>query len=1082
MAKLSIMGPAASSAPASSSVPFAATNVGIASNTLKTLLGRNTVQVARPGFLPPANIVPNNENPYLKVAEDIGQGIAKRVGSVGLTVINKVLGAIQPKSVQPTIQIPSYLHPLFGADTNTISDVPTAAQAAADKIKASPLAQKLGLDKAAVPLGYGLVAAGTALDLTGIGGEKGAVEALAKETDPEIIVGILRKIGIDQPTAEKFAPDIAAAKTPQEVNEALNLAKGTHGLSILSDAEAAHAATPEGANTIDAASSEIVPAEVATPAPVYTVEKIAVPEIQTAIESDKFAPEVGDTIKAADGNTAKISDITPTATGTSDIGLVSEDGKTISTLKGVKIPELARPAAEDVGEAVAAFDKNAPIDAAVVQKFAASDDPFDTLDMVKQEYPGLPDAVAKRTATRLAGETDAMKVESILKGARNLEARMGAGEIKPGADAAAVEAEAPAARAALDITKTPEAVDNGPDVSEMPIAEKVGVEKAKTPIAKIIEGKDAKTWQALTRGFIKRLPKQKLVNFLDYLNGTPEYVLEKIGLADAAEGLQDAKYEAIDLRRDYRNKLISWKSEVDAASKGRGEAIEANKRIFRWLDGDAYKVQKDMSPTELKVAKELKAWLGELADKMHLPPESRISNYITHIFENTSATGAKETIFDDPEMMKLMQQPAKSVHNPFLEARLGKQGYIEDTWRVLDIYAKRASRKIAMDPALERLAQDAHKLNGDEYEYVEDHSHRVNLRPMKVDKLVDKLLKETPGIGNRFGDRPLAALTSKWRRMFSRGMYGLNFRSALNNLSQGANTYAKLKEKYTVLGYSKLAYRMATGNLKDLKLSGVLDEAFSSQDRRLGIKMGILQRIDPGLFGGLKLSELINRGSTFYGAMAKAGDKGLSPAESLKYARRMVRETQFSFDQVDTPVWLSGDVAKTLAQGQSYNSKQIEFLTRMVKNKEFGGLVRYSLATLAFMQTIGSIYGMTVDELFPTVGVGGNPFLRSVKDVGDLGFGNVQEKAKATSDLWQLAASLFPAGAQIRKSIQGVSAVEAGRSKSASGKTVQYVIPKTTGNAVRAGLFGKSSLPQAQAYYYKLDHPKAKGSKTKLSI
>jgi hypothetical protein len=63
------------------------------------------------------------------------------------------------------------------------------------------------------------------------------------------------------------------------------------------------------------------------------------------------------------------------------------------------------------------------------------------------------------------------------------------------------------------------------------------------------------------------------------------------------------------------------------------------------------------------------------------------------------------------------------------------------------------------------------------------------------------------------------------------------------------------------------------------------------------------------------------------------------------------------------------------------------------------------------------------------------------------------------------AGFLLPAGgSQIKKTIQGISAVNNGKDVTATGRT-RFNIPQTTGNYVRASIFGKSSLPEAQKYY-----------------
>lgn len=692
----------------------------------------------------------------------------------------------------------------------------------------------------------------------------------------------------------------------------------------------------------------------------------------------------------------------------------------------------------------------------VVDAFAKATDRFEVLDLVQKYFPNLPENMADRMATKLAAETDQAKVAKALKGAAGLDKRVASGEIETGAT---TEIQQIKPEVEKEVAKTLEA-DVPKELKRSPAGVILGLGKTE---------KEQKSWQSILRGYLAREPREKTANILSYFR-TPEFELERLGLAKGAEMLQDAKDLAIDLKKEFLDKVIGWKEEVEKATLPAGRA-DANLRIFRWLDGKARFVQKDMTETELKVAQEIKSWLRELAVRLNLPEEKVISDYITHIFERTSEVNPQESVFDDPDMLALMDQPAKSVYDPFLQARTGKPGYREDTWAALDAYAKRASRKIALDPALEEVANEAKKLDGAAYQYVTDMTHKINMRPSWVDTLIDNALKETPGVGNRFGARPVAVVTKTLRQIFNRGIFGLNFKNALNNLSQGANTYSKLKEKYTVIGYTKLLGRILSGNLEDLYQSHVLEDAFVEQEKKLGVYKSVLQKIDPKLFALQRGAELINRGAAYYGAEAKALAEGLSPEQAIKHAKRIVRETQFSFSAVDAPVGLNSDLAKTLTQTLSYNFKQSEFLGRLARDKDFIGLLRYSFASFIFMQTIGSIYGMTVDQIIPTLGFGGNPTLAVIQDIGDLSFGTIQARAKALSDLKTRLWQLFPAGGQAKKVYEGVKAVSQGKDTTPTGRT-RFKIKPTTLNYIRAALFGKSSLPQARDYYDSIGKPK----------
>jgi len=62
-------------------------------------------------------------------------------------------------------------------------------------------------------------------------------------------------------------------------------------------------------------------------------------------------------------------------------------------------------------------------------------------------------------------------------------------------------------------------------------------------------------------------------------------------------------------------------------------------------------------------------------------------------------------------------------------------------------------------------------------------------------------------------------------------------------------------------------------------------------------------------------------------------------------------------------------------------------------------------------------------------------------------------------------------GGQIKKTLQGIAAVNQGESTTAAGAT-QYPVEQTPFNLFRAATMGKYALPEAQKYYQKKDAPK----------
>lgn len=545
------------------------------------------------------------------------------------------------------------------------------------------------------------------------------------------------------------------------------------------------------------------------------------------------------------------------------------------------------------------------------------------------------------------------------------------------------------------------------------------------------------------------------IGIFDYLR-TPDRVLQKIGLKRESDLIRKGYESYTKQLPEEINKITEWSKQVSP---------EANQRIFRYLDGQ----EKLTDSNEIKVAKEIRSYLEDWADRLNLPKEKRISNYITHIFDKDLIQ--KEF---DPDLAKLItNKVAGSVYDPFTQQRLGKLGYIEDTWRSLDAYVKRAVRKVNMDPALKQVKQASKQLEQGQFDYVKNYIDRINLRPTKMDSIIDNTIKQI--VGYKFGQRPTTVISQNLRQMVYRGTLGLNPGSALKNLTQGANTYAKLGEKHTIKGYIDLVKNMITKS-DELERVGVLKNDFI-QDRTINATRKFWEKTDKVLFSFFEFAERINRGSAYYGAKSKGIAEGMNEAQAIEYAKKIVRDTQFTFGSVDTPPILQSDIGKTLLQFQSFNLKQAEFLGEMLKGKDFKGLTRFALANIAMLYTIGQAIGMDWKDAIPFSGVltgetklGQTP---PVKLAGDLlnavtggkdKYGQDQDLQDRINTIGGDLIPFIPAGVQMKKTIEGLKATNQGYSESKAGR-VQYPVGTSTTNKIRAGVFGKYSLPEARQYY-----------------
>ncbi len=507
------------------------------------------------------------------------------------------------------------------------------------------------------------------------------------------------------------------------------------------------------------------------------------------------------------------------------------------------------------------------------------------------------------------------------------------------------------------------------------------------------------------------------VGIIDYLR-TPDRVLKKIGLPHTATLLRHS-YEGYLRELPLHIELITnWSKRVSP---------KANEAIFNFLDGqtirDHYsgKVHSNhLAPNEYKVAMEIKKYLAEWADRLGLPEDQKISHYITHIF----GLGENEKEFDEDLAKIITDKVTGSVYDPFLEKRLGAKGYLQDTWKALDAYVKRAVRKANMDPILERLSAESERLELSQLKYVKRLTDRINMRPTEIDSAIDNTIKTW--LGYKFGQRPVAYLSRLARQTVFRYSLGLNFSSAIKNLTQGVNTYAKLGEKYTLIGYTKLLTRGAQDELEEM---GVLGQDMV-QDRVVSSTKKNLEKFDKALFFAFELAEKINRGSAYYGAKAKAMDEGKSELEAVQIAKQLVRDTQFNFGAIDTPVGMNSDIGKFLTQFMSYGVKQTELAAEMFSNREWGGIFRYILASAAIVYTLGKVFNIKWTDFVPAYSFmkfSGPPALalplaitKASLNMPD-NFGNSRTLTQKITDIANQVP--FPAGIQLKKTYKGAQAL-----------------------------------------------------------
>lgn len=570
-----------------------------------------------------------------------------------------------------------------------------------------------------------------------------------------------------------------------------------------------------------------------------------------------------------------------------------------------------------------------------------------------------------------------------------------------------------------------------------------------------------------------RTPLNERVGIIDYLR-TPWKVFDKMGIRPSFQSLLKGYENYVAELPGNIDKITEWSKRVSK---------ESNERIFRYLDGEEIA----LDPTEIQVASEIKTWLSQWADRLGMKPDARISDYITHIFP----IGKGGEIPEEIAIIINKKMPG-SIYNPFLLQRQGAEGYIKNTWLALDAYVKRATRKVNMDPALAELKEASAKLTDvSQINYINNYLRSVNMRPTELDTLIDNTIKKN--LGYLFGARPTATVTRFLRQMVSRAKIGGSIVSFAKNLTQGVNTFAELGSFYTTKGYIDLV-RLGGKELRD---NGVLVAPFI-EDRTYSAVKKVMERFDTVLFANMNSSELVNRGAAYYGAKAKFLANKVTPKEfrealgrekpenytptlqdAVDYGKFVAAKTQFLFGPIHTPVALSSDIARMVAQFQTFGLKQTEFVGHMLGDREWRKLLRYLMSTFFLFSIIGRAFGMKWSDAFKPLRWGYPPVAQFFVDLYEKGWLGEDKYGNKIKRVPALGKTIFtnwvPGGAQMERTFQGLSAVNAGKDTTTSGK-FKFKVDQSAPNYIRGALFGKYNLPENVEYYKKQEDKKKKKS------
>ena len=465
-------------------------------------------------------------------------------------------------------------------------------------------------------------------------------------------------------------------------------------------------------------------------------------------------------------------------------------------------------------------------------------------------------------------------------------------------------------------------------------------------------------------------------------------------------------------------KTLNW-TKAAGGKKGMREIAKA-------LDGDM-EAFSALKPEQQQVYSQVRDMFAAYADNLELPEGARIKDYLPHIFNNKPLDQVDSAIMrlttgrnldgtpmtakeiseankvikgvDFETLQMIRKNSMYEVKNGFLKKRTGVEDYSFELAEIIQTYTHAAHSTMYLKPAFQTAKELSPTLTAQQNDYLARVIAEVGGRPTEslgslIDESLNKIFKNQ--------DSAYSHGSAVARKLVYDALLGFNPAAAIRNLSQGANTFAKLGTKYTARGSADAiaSFKHSTGLYDELVDSGVLMNRYSDLLRE-GKAADLQRNFDGALWKMFSSVEQFNRATAYFGAKQRyidkyvksASKKGVEvdvnnlPDDVLEAAKRagrdMSRKTQFEFGAMDIPIEQQSTTAKNLIQFQSYNLAQVNFLKNMFvgdtdslfvksgkgKYKLSGEgamqLARFVGANVAFIYTIGQAIGMSPEDQVP---------------------------------------------------------------------------------------------------------------------
>ncbi len=455
----------------------------------------------------------------------------------------------------------------------------------------------------------------------------------------------------------------------------------------------------------------------------------------------------------------------------------------------------------------------------------------------------------------------------------------------------------------------------------------------------------------LTKGLADNIPSIREIGVVERVRPSRK-VFEKMGIRRFWKTAFEAEVRLQEQRDLYEKELRAWETLV-------GKDVERRALIFDAMDNPRGGAFEKLTFDEKRYVQWQTQRFNQWADLLDIPPDRRIKDYITHIFEEDITRQLKAEHPLDPELIKAMDEQApKTLFNPFLQERLGRtEGLKRDPFAAARAYGSQALRSINYEPLIQKIAVFEKLAPPNAAKFLRDFADRISNKPTNFEREANETMKQlAEKIRSLPGGEALARLidtndlVGRASYNFTSALYtlwlGFKPTSAIRNLSQhllvlsetGPTHFADaIRLRFTREGKQALSESLVLRSRKRAFLPGI-DDSFASKwsDKFRERALFLFREADRQNVSDAFLAGYSEAKSFFPDA-----DRSLW----ISRADEVAADTQFLYTKMNSAAWGQGPIGRVFAMLTTWSINWIELMTKFAEASPSNVYLEHEAAT-----------------------------------------------------------------------------------------------------------------------------------------